>query len=66
MELDHAWPSPLGHVYTDEEVEVFRAAGAIEEDPVRGAENALVAERIKDLLLASGNHNSRVQSWFRS
>ncbi|MBI4481329.1 MAG: hypothetical protein HY652_00425 [Acidobacteria bacterium] len=42
---------PLGHVCTDEEVEVFRAAGAIDEDPVRGAEDVLIVERIKELLL---------------
>ncbi len=42
----------LGHVCTEEEIEVFRAAGAIDEDPVRGAEDVLVVERIKKLLLA--------------
>jgi hypothetical protein len=41
----------FGHVCTDEEVEVFRAAGAIDEDPVRGAEDVLIVERIKELLL---------------
>src|SRR3972149_6766035 len=37
---------PLGHVCTDEEVEVLRAAGAIDEDPVRDAEDVLIVERI--------------------
>ena len=40
----------LGHVCTDEDVEVFRAAGAIDEDPVRGAEDVIIVERIKELL----------------
>lgn len=41
----------FGHVCTDEEVEAFRAAGAIDEDPVRGAEDVLIVERIKEMLL---------------
>lgn len=41
----------FGHVCTDDEVEVFRAAGAIDEDPVRGAEDVLIVKRIKELLL---------------
>lgn len=41
----------LGHVCTDEEVEVLRAAGAIDEDPVRDAEDVLIVERIKEMLL---------------
>ncbi|MBI4481542.1 MAG: hypothetical protein HY652_01495 [Acidobacteria bacterium] len=41
----------FGHVCTDEEVEVFRAAGAIDEDPVWGAEDVLIVERIKEMLL---------------
>jgi hypothetical protein len=42
----------LGHVCTDEEFEEFLAAGALEEDPVQGAEDVLLVERIKGLLLA--------------
>lgn len=41
----------FGHVCTDEEVEVFRAAGAIDGDPVCGAEDVLIVERIKELFL---------------
>lgn len=41
----------FGHVCSDEGVEVFRAAGAIDQDPVRGAEDVLIVERIKELLL---------------
>lgn len=42
---------PLGHVCTDEECEFLRAAGAIMESPVEGAEDVLLVERIKDMLL---------------
>lgn len=42
----------LAHVSTDEEFGVLQAAGAIEEDPVRWAEDLLIVERIKELLLA--------------
>ena len=43
---------PSDHaVCTDEEYEVFRAAGAIDEDPVEGAEDILIVERIKEMLL---------------
>jgi len=38
-------------VCTDEEYEVFRTAGAIDEDPVEGAEDVLIVERIKEMLL---------------
>ena len=41
----------LAHVCTDEEYEVFRTAGAIDEDPVEGAEDVLIVERIKEMLL---------------
>ena len=43
---------PLGHVCTDEEFEALLAADAIDEDPVRGAEDVLIVERVKELLLA--------------
>lgn len=42
----------LGHVCTHEALEEFRKAGAIDESPVRGAEDVLVVERIKEMLLA--------------
>ena len=42
----------LGHVCTDEEFAVLQDAGAIDEDPVRGAEDVLIVERIRGLLLA--------------
>ena len=38
----------LGHVATDEET---REAGAIDEDPIGWAENTLLTERTKELLL---------------
>lgn len=41
----------FGHVCTDEVVEVFRAAGAIHEGAVRGAEEVLIVRRIKEMLL---------------
>lgn len=41
----------FGHVCTDEEVEVFRAAGALDENPVRDAEDVLAVARIKEMLL---------------
>jgi hypothetical protein len=41
----------LGHVCTDEEFEVLYAADAIDDDPVSGAEDVLIVERIKELLL---------------
>jgi hypothetical protein len=43
---------PLGHVLTDDEFEEFRAAGAVEDDPVGGAEDVLRVERARKLLLA--------------
>jgi hypothetical protein len=42
---------PLGHVCTDEEFELLRTAGAILESPVEGAEDVLIVERIKEMLL---------------
>ncbi len=42
---------PLGHVSSDEEYEELRAAGAVEDDPVNMAEDILVLERVKRLLL---------------
>jgi hypothetical protein len=42
---------PMGHITTDEEFEIMRKAGVFVEDPVRGAEDVLIVERIKELLL---------------
>jgi hypothetical protein len=42
---------PLGHVASDEVYEEMREAGAIHEDPVWWAEDILVIERAKELLL---------------
>ncbi len=42
---------PLGHVMTDAQFEEFRAAGAVEDIPVEGAENVLRLERARRLLL---------------
>ena len=44
--------SALGHVASDEVYEVMREAGAIDEDPVEWAEDILLIERAKTLLLA--------------
>jgi hypothetical protein len=41
----------LGHVCNEEEIEVLRAGGAINEDPVRAAEEVILVERIRKLLL---------------
>ena len=41
----------LGHVCNDEEFETFRAADAIEEDVVTAAEDILLVERMKEMLL---------------
>jgi len=43
---------PLGHVLPDEQFEEFRAAGAVEDNPVGGAEDVLRVERARRLLLA--------------
>ncbi|MDQ3003329.1 MAG: hypothetical protein M3Y08_18975 [Fibrobacterota bacterium] len=40
----------MGHACTDEEFEIFREAGAIDDDPVRGAEDMLIVARIKEML----------------
>jgi hypothetical protein len=42
----------MGHVATDDEFEFMRKAGAFDENPVRGAEDVLIVERIKELLLS--------------
>jgi hypothetical protein len=42
----------LGHAASDAAYETLRDAGAIEEDPVEGAESILLIERAKTLLLA--------------
>lgn len=41
----------LGHVASDEAYEEMRAAGAIAEDPIEWAEETLLIERAKRLLL---------------
>ena len=41
----------LGHVSSDEAYEEMREAGAIDEDPVEWAEDILLIERAKELLL---------------
>ncbi len=43
---------PLAHTMGEEEFEEFRAAGAVEEDVVLAAEDAILVERMKLLLLA--------------
>lgn len=42
----------MGHVATDEEFEFMRKTGAFDENPVCGAEDVLIVERIKKMLLA--------------
>jgi hypothetical protein len=42
----------LGHVSSDEVYEEMREAGAIDEDPVEWAEEILLIERAKELLLS--------------
>lgn len=41
----------VGHVCTDEHYETFRSSGAIPDDPVGEAEDIILVERIKKLLL---------------
>ena len=41
----------FGHICSDEEVEMLWAAGAIEDNPVKGAEDVLFVDRIKELLI---------------
>lgn len=43
---------PLGHTASDQVYEEMRDAGAIDEDPVEWAEEILLIERAKQLLLA--------------
>lgn len=40
-----------GHIGADEKVEFMRNAGMMEEDPAGDAENILIVERIKEMLL---------------
>ena len=42
---------PLGHVCTDDQYETFRSSGALLDDPVGEAEDIILVERIKKLLL---------------
>jgi hypothetical protein len=42
---------PLAHTASDEAYEEMRDAGAFDEDPVEWAENILLVERVKKLLL---------------
>lgn len=41
----------FGHIGTDAEVEFMRGTGMIEDNPVRAAEDILIVERIKEVLL---------------
>ena len=41
---------PLGHTVSDEEYQVLDAAGAIDDDPVSGAEEVLALDRARELL----------------
>ena len=43
---------PLAHIGTDEEVEMMRDADMLDDDPVLGAEEILIVERIKEKLLS--------------
>ncbi len=40
-----------GHVMTDEQYQVMRDAGALDSNVVRGAEDAIIVGRIKEMLL---------------
>ena len=42
----------LGHICKDEEYDTLRDAGAIDDDVVHGAEEIILIERAKELLLA--------------
>jgi hypothetical protein len=44
---------PLAHTASDEAYEEMREAGVFDEDPVEWAENILLIERAKKLLLTS-------------
>jgi hypothetical protein len=50
---------PLGHVLTDEQFEEFRAAGAVEDNAVEGAEDVLRLDRARRLLLERVLHRHR-------
>ena len=39
-----------GHVMTDEQYEVMRGAGALDDDVVRGAEDVIIMGRIREML----------------
>lgn len=41
----------LGHVCTDEQYETLRSSGALPDDPVGEAEDIIMVERVKKLLL---------------
>lgn len=41
----------MGHVVTDQVFEFMRKAGVFDENPMRGAEDVLIVERIKEMLL---------------
>ena len=41
----------LGHVCTDKQYETFRSSGAIPDDPVGEAEDIIMVERVKRLLV---------------
>ncbi len=43
-----------GHVLTDEQYEFMRDAGVYDQNIVRGAEDAILVERIKEMLLRDG------------
>lgn len=43
--------APLGHTAMDEQFETLRSAGAFQEDPVSSAEDILIMERIKEMLI---------------
>jgi hypothetical protein len=42
---------PAGHVLTDEEYNVMRDAGALDTSVVRGGEDVIIVERMKEMLL---------------
>jgi hypothetical protein len=44
-----------GHVCSDEEHDLLRAHDAVEENPVTGAEDIPIMERIRELLLEDGH-----------
>lgn len=42
---------PMAHTSSDEEYEFIREHGMIKDDPVRGAEDILIMERIREMLV---------------